>query len=137
ARPARDAARGRARARALPALRAGHGGAPPAVSLRDLLDAIDDRTGVRAAARRLAGLPVAGGAGWRHALGAALLALIALQVITGVGMAFYYSPSATTAWESVHHLEERVLLGRLLRGLHAFGASGVVVLLAAHVVWAG
>lgn len=107
------------------------------MSLRDLLDAIDDRTGVRAAARRLAGLPVAGGAGWRHALGAALLALIALQVITGVGMAFYYSPSATTAWESVHHLEERVLLGRLLRGLHAFGASGVVVLLAAHVVWAG
>lgn len=104
---------------------------------RAVLEAIDERTGVRALAGRLAGFPVAGGPGWRHALGAALAAMLALQVITGVGMAFHYAPSATTAWESVQHLEEQVLLGSLLRGLHAFGASGVVVLLVAHVVAAG
>lgn len=102
-----------------------------------LLDAIDDRTGVRALARRLLDRPVAGGPSRRHALGAALLAMILLQVVTGLAMTFYYAPSTTTAWESVVHLEEQVLLGRVLRGLHAFGASMVVVLLACHVISAG
>ncbi len=110
-------------------------------TLRALVDAalraVDDRTGARALLGRLSASPVAGGPGWRHAMGAALAAMIALQVITGLGMAFYYAPSSTTAWESVLHLEERVLLGSFLRGLHAFGASGVVVLLVAHVVVAG
>jgi ubiquinol-cytochrome c reductase cytochrome b subunit len=63
--------------------------------------------------------------------------MICLQFATGLGMTFYYSPSATTAWESVSYIQERVLLGAVLRGLHAFGASAVVILLALHVLSGG
>lgn len=102
-----------------------------------MIDAIDDRTGACALAHRLLDRPVAGGPSRRHALGAALAAMILLQVVTGLAMTFYYAPSTTTAWESVVHLEEQVLLGRVLRGLHAFGASMVVVLVASHLISAG
>src|SRR5690606_4059269 len=58
-------------------------------------------------------------------------------VLTGLAMTFYYAPSSTTAWESVANIEERVTLGWLVRGLHAFGASAVIVLLAGSVLATG
>jgi ubiquinol-cytochrome c reductase cytochrome b subunit len=99
-----------------------------------VLDAIDSRTGVRALLARARDLPIGGGPSWRHALGFALAGLVLVQLVTGLAMTFYYSPGATSSWESVLHLETRVLLGSLVRGLHAFGASGVVVLAVVHVV---
>lgn len=105
--------------------------------MRRWLAALEDRTGAASLARRLLARPVPDGPRWRHALPAALAAAVLVQAITGVAMTFYYAPGATTAWESVLHLEERVVLGGLVRGLHAFGAGAVVVLLAAHLVSAG
>ncbi|MCO5170534.1 MAG: cytochrome b N-terminal domain-containing protein [Planctomycetes bacterium] len=101
------------------------------------LAALEDRTGAVSLARRLLARPVAGGPRWRHALPAALAAMLLLQAATGLAMTFFYVPGATTAWESVVHLEEQVLLGGLVRGLHAFGASAVIVLLAAHLLAGG
>lgn len=98
---------------------------------------LEDRTGLGAAARAVLSRPVPGGPSWLRAPGGALLGLLLLQVVTGTTLAAFYAPTTTTAWESVDHLEARVLLGHLVRGLHAAGASAVVVLLAAHLLAAG
>ncbi len=74
------------------------------------------------------------GVNWPHTLGSALLALIAVQIITGILLAFYYSPNAETAYESVQYIEENVLFGRLIRGIHYFAASGMVVVIFLHII---
>ncbi len=63
---------------------------------------------------------------WRSS-GAVLLGLIVLQALSGFVLALHYAPSATTAWASIVFFEERIRGGMFIRGLHAWGASAVVL----------
>jgi ubiquinol-cytochrome c reductase cytochrome b subunit len=56
------------------------------------------------------------------------------QAVTGFFLWAYYSPSTTSAWESVYHVQTSVAGGWFLRGLHHFGAQAFVVLLGLHVL---
>jgi ubiquinol-cytochrome c reductase cytochrome b subunit len=64
----------------------------------------------------------------------AILALLALQALSGIGLALFYSPSTTTAWASVEYLERVIPLGALVRGLHYHGTNVLLILLALHVL---
>lgn len=46
----------------------------------------------------------------------------------------FYSPGAQSAWESVYYLQEHVVGGGMLRGIHHYTAQSMVVLLAIHLV---
>jgi len=74
------------------------------------------------------------GVGWPQTLGSSLLALILLQVFTGILLSLYYSPNAGVAYESVRFIEEQVAFGRVIRGLHYFAASAIVLLLFLHIL---
>src|SRR5262249_31012029 len=100
--------------------------------LEGLRDALDARTGYRSTARALLDLPVPGGARLAYGLATAIAALCLLQALTGVVLAFAYAPSVTSAWASIVFLEEKVPLGRLVRGVHAWGAEILLVLLLVH-----
>src|ERR1051325_4981819 len=78
--------------------------------------------------------PVRGGARWSYVFGSALVGLFGLQAFTGIALAAYYSPSTTDAWASVDYLPTHVMLGWLLRGLHPYGASAMVVVLGLHIL---
>ncbi|MGE0708904.1 MAG: cytochrome b N-terminal domain-containing protein [Planctomycetota bacterium] len=84
--------------------------------------------------RELGATPVPQAPRFGRVTGFVLAGGLALQVLTGIGLGVHYSPATTTAWGSVVHLEEQVLLGRFLRGLHAFGASAVVICLLLHLL---
>jgi ubiquinol-cytochrome c reductase cytochrome b subunit len=71
---------------------------------------------------------------WGAALGSATLAAFLVQVVTGVVLATYYVPSPDHAYDSIRFIEHRVTGGSLLRGMHHWGASAVVVLIIAHMV---
>jgi ubiquinol-cytochrome c reductase cytochrome b subunit len=102
--------------------------------MRGLLDWIEARTGWVRPVRDALLTPIPGGARWRHVWGSLLLFAFFTQVVTGIGLWMFYSPSAQTAWESVWYLEEAVPGGWLLRGLHHFTAQLFMVLLAVHLV---
>src|SRR5918998_5720422 len=55
--------------------------------------------------------------------GAVLMFMLISQIVTGVFLAMYYTPSADMAFESVEHIMRDVNYGWLLRYLHAVGAS--------------
>jgi quinol-cytochrome oxidoreductase complex cytochrome b subunit/cytochrome c2 len=93
---------------------------------------LDDRTGYRTLVRHALDEPVVGGARWAYVFGSALAFLFVLQAVTGVLMALYYSPSTREAWGSVEYLDRTVTMGWLVRGLHHFGSSAIVILLVAH-----
>jgi ubiquinol-cytochrome c reductase cytochrome b subunit len=102
--------------------------------LARLAEALDSRLGTRAILRGVLEEPVPGGARFVFSPGSALVALLASQLVTGVALAFSYSPSTASAWASVLYLEQEVPAGALLRGLHHFGASALIVVLGAHLI---
>jgi len=70
--------------------------------------------------------------GWRHALGGITYFLLMVLVGTGVLMAFYYRPSVQEAYPSVQHLVSSVPFGWLMRDLHVWAASLVLILTTLH-----
>jgi ubiquinol-cytochrome c reductase cytochrome b subunit len=101
---------------------------------------IEERTGIAATVRHALDEPVLGGARMQYVFGSVLVYLFMQQVVLGVLLAFYYSPSASDAWASTAYLNDQVTAGWFLRGLHHHGSSAMVVVTLLHflqVVWAG
>ena len=95
---------------------------------------IDERINLTRIRRSLLDRPVSHDLTWWHTLGSATLAVFMVQVVTGVVLAMYYSPSPDHAHESIQYLERVVDSGAALRGIHHWGASAMVVLAVAHMV---
>ena len=74
------------------------------------------------------------GTNWFYTLGSATLFAFLSQAVTGVFLAMYYRPDAAGgAYESVRHITNDVFLGELVRGMHKWGSSVMVILdLPAH-----
>lgn len=98
-------------------------------SLRDWTDL---RLGWWGFVRKNLDEPMPPGVGWWQTLGNLLLTLLAFQFTTGVLMAMYYSPSPQTAYASVRHITFEVTAGGLIRGLHIWGGTSIVVAMVFH-----
>lgn len=84
--------------------------------------------------KRIADEHVPAGTGWSFTLGMVLLFGLALQLATGIALALYYAPTPDHAWTSVRYIMSDVRLGWLIRGLHFWGATLMVVAAALHLV---
>jgi len=65
--------------------------------------------------------------------GAILTFMLALQIVTGIFLAMYYTPHASTAFQSIEHIMRDVNYGWLIRYLHANGASMFFVAVYIHI----
>ncbi len=74
------------------------------------------------------------GAGWLYTLGFASMFCFILQAATGLFLAVYYSPSPDHAYDSVQFLTYEVPFGAVVRGIHHWNASVMVVLVVLHMV---
>lgn len=74
------------------------------------------------------------GVGWMHTFGSATLFLLLVQVATGIFLAFYYVPSPEHAYESVYQITNQLQFGWLVRGIHKWAASLVVIFVALHML---
>ena len=72
--------------------------------------------------------------GWAYTLGSATLFVAANQIITGILLSIYYVPTPDHAWGSVYYIQYEVLFGWLIRGLHHYGASLMVILVGLHMI---
>lgn len=95
------------------------------------LDKRVDLVGVRKA---LLDRKMPGGLTWWHTMGSATLIVFVVQVVTGVILAMYYSPSPDHAYDSIRYLQDQVVSGSVLRGVHHWAASAMVVLTLAHMI---
>ena len=95
---------------------------------------IDERIDIASIRKTLLDRKMPGGLTWWHTLGSATLAVFMVQVVTGIVLAMYYSPSPDHAYDSIRYLEHSVVSGALLRGIHHWGASAMVVLVVAHMI---
>ena len=102
------------------------------LQITQLYDWLDERTGIREITREALDEPIRGGARWAYIFGSILLFLFALQVVTGIFLTLYYVPSADHAHASVAYIQKSVAGGALLRGLHHYAASAMVIFAVIH-----
>ncbi|MCA9049003.1 MAG: cytochrome bc complex cytochrome b subunit [Planctomycetaceae bacterium] len=69
---------------------------------------------------------------WWFALGGTPAYLFVVQIATGILLAFYYQPSAATAYESVRYITNEAAFGWYLRGLHKWAATLMIAAVILH-----
>jgi ubiquinol-cytochrome c reductase cytochrome b subunit len=106
---------------------------PPESTGSRLMQWIDQRTGIHSILHHSLDEPIPGGAKWAYVFGSGLLYLFVSQVITGVFLALYYVPSADHAHTVVSYIVKEVASGSFIRSIHAYGSSGIIILLVLHI----
>ncbi|MGD2058519.1 MAG: cytochrome b N-terminal domain-containing protein [Anaerolineales bacterium] len=71
---------------------------------------------------------------WFYTLGSATLFTAINQIVTGILLTIYYVPSPDQAYDSVQYITTQVPMGWLIRGLHHWGASAMVLLTVLHML---
>lgn len=71
---------------------------------------------------------------WWNTLGSASLFLFLLQVATGIFLTVYYNPSPDHAYDSIQYIMNEVAFGWLIRGIHHWGASLMVLVVFIHML---
>ncbi len=97
---------------------------------------IDERTGLGGPVRDFLSYPVPKYVhrNFLYTLGGLTLIAFLLQVFTGIMLTFYYDPSIEGAYNSVDYITYNLPVGWLIRGVHHYGASAMVVLAALHML---
>lgn len=95
---------------------------------------IDDRSGYSDYALPLLKHIVPRDARWWYVFGSATLTAFIVQVITGICLAMTYVAGGDQAYESLKYITQEAPWGSLVRGMHYYGASAMVMLAVIHMV---
>src|ERR1700758_3620445 len=106
--------------------------AEPNVGIR-FINWLDQRTGIDSILHETLDEPIPGGAKWAYVFGSGLIFLFVSQIITGICLALYYVPSADHAHTVVSYIVKEVTSGSFVRSIHAYGSSGIIILLLLHI----
>ena len=93
---------------------------------------LDHRTGIETAVRNFLYEQIPASSGWHQVFGSVALFLFLLQAFTGALLAFNYAPTPGDAYNSLRYIMAEVTGGRLMRGLHHWGASMMIVVVVLH-----
>ncbi len=102
--------------------------------MRRLLEFLESRTGLVTLWRQFADEPTPVRYAWLFTLGSAALLAFVVQLLTGLLLSLSYAPTPDHAHESVKAIEMKLWGGSLVRGLHHWGASAMVLLVVLHLV---
>jgi ubiquinol-cytochrome c reductase cytochrome b subunit len=102
--------------------------------INNIIDWLDERTGLKQPIIDIATHLVPPGAKWSYVFGTAVLTSFIVQLVTGIALATIYVPSAGDAYESIRYISYQALFGKLLRGMHYFGASSMILFAGIHMM---
>src|SRR3982751_4977159 len=93
---------------------------------------LDERSGASPFLRAMLLRKIPKGTNWYYTLGSATLFAFVSQAVTGVFLAMYYEPDPSRAYTSASHITNDVFLGELVRGMHKWGATLMIILIFLH-----
>ena len=98
-----------------------------------VVDWVDERTSLSGGVRWLLFRKVPRGINWAYTLGSATLFAFLNQAVTGVFLAMFSRPDAYGgAYESIRYITDDAFLGQLVRAMHKWGASVMIILIFLH-----
>ena len=100
--------------------------------LASIVEWVDRRTGLPGAVRHFLDEDIPASSGWHQVLGSVAVFLFLNQAFTGILLAFNYAATPGEAYNSLRYILTEVTGGRLIRGLHHWGASAMIVVVVLH-----
>jgi ubiquinol-cytochrome c reductase cytochrome b subunit len=101
-------------------------------ALNAVVDWLDERTGFASGCRRFFREEIPTSTGWAQVFGSVALFLFLLQALTGLLLALNYAATPGDAYHSLNYIMHQVVAGRMIRGLHHWGASLMVIVVFLH-----
>ena len=98
-----------------------------------LIDWLDDRTGLLVVWNTVFDRKVPK-VNWWYTLGSASLFVAIMQAMTGIFLTIYYVPTPEEAYSSIEFIMNDVAFGWLIRGMHHWGATLMVILVFLHML---
>jgi ubiquinol-cytochrome c reductase cytochrome b subunit len=100
--------------------------------MRRGMEWLDHRTGLETALRNFFLEDIPASASWPQVFGSVALFLFLIQTFTGILLAFNYAGTPGDAYNSLAYIVREVPLGRLIHGLHHWGASMMMIVVVLH-----
>lgn len=102
--------------------------------IKDIRHWIETRTGLETFVDEFLYEEIPASAGWHNVMGSVALFCFLVQAFTGVMLSFNYAASPGEAYNSVKYIMTELTGGKLIRGLHHWGASMMIVVVVLHMV---
>ena len=102
--------------------------------MRTVIDWLEHRTGVESAVKSFLYEDIPASAGWHQIIGSMAVFFFVIQVVTGALLAFNYAPTPGEAYNSVKYIMTELTGGPLIRGLHHWGASMMLIIVVLHMI---
>ena len=102
--------------------------------MRRVINWLENRTGIETAVRSFLYEEIPASAGWHQAFGSVAIFAFLMQVFTGILLAFNYAPTPGDAYNSLRYIVTELTGGSIIRGLHHWGASMMIVTVVLHMV---
>jgi ubiquinol-cytochrome c reductase cytochrome b subunit len=100
--------------------------------VHQVVDWIEHRTGFQSACHRFLFEDIPASTGWPQVFGSIALFIFLTQALTGILLALNYAPTPGDAYKSVLFITDRVAAGRMIQGLHHWGASLMIIIVFLH-----
>ena len=101
--------------------------------LKKIFSWLDERLSLTDIYKNLLDRPEPKGSWW-NTLGSASLFLFVIQCVTGIFLTVYYTPSPDHAYDSVQYIMNGVAFGWLIRGIHHWAASLMIIVVFVHLL---
>src|SRR6266513_780222 len=101
---------------------------------QNLISWLEQRTGLESAVKNFLYEEIPASSGWHQVFGSVAVFLFLIQAFTGALLAFNYAPTPGDAYNSLRYILTELTGGRLIRGLHHWGASMMIVVVVLHMV---
>ena len=93
---------------------------------------LEDRTGLQTGVSHFLLEDIPASAGWPQVFGSVALFLFLIQSLTGILLALNYAPTSGDAYTSITYIVRQVAAGRMIHGLHHWGASVMIIVVFLH-----
>jgi ubiquinol-cytochrome c reductase cytochrome b subunit len=95
---------------------------------------VEHRTGLVSGLQHFLYEDIPSSSGWHQVFGSMALFLFMVQAFTGILLSFNYAPTPGEAYDSLRYILTELTAGPLIRGLHHWGASMIIVVVVLHMV---
>ncbi len=102
--------------------------------INSVLDWVEDRTGAVSGVKHFLYEDIPASSGWHQVLGSVAMFCFLVQIVTGILLALNYAPTPPDAHASLRFILTELTSGRLIRGLHHWGASMMIVVVGMHLL---
>ncbi|MDL5051010.1 cytochrome b N-terminal domain-containing protein [Oscillatoria amoena NRMC-F 0135] len=102
--------------------------------MQQLLAWVEDRTGVVSSVKHFLDEEIPASSGWKQVFGSVALFLFLVQAFTGILLGLNYGATPGEAYDSIRYIMREVTGGALMRGLHHWGASAMVIVVVLHMI---